>query len=140
VEHREQFERRLSGVVAAVTDGVDIVLCATSANSPVFEGSLFKPGQHVSTIVGADVELVEAGQTPELGREIHNETIRRTDIYAANLVAQGKQNRQRDLQVPVQEGVIKLDDVFDLPDIIGRDHAGRKNEHLTLSNRIPSKE
>lgn len=142
-EHREKFEQRMSNIVdaeikavdspASVIEGVDIILCATSASSPVFDGSLLEPGQHVSTIVGADAELVEAGQAPELRREIDNETIRRAHIYAANSVAQGKQNRQGDLHIPVKEDVIDWDDIVDLPDIVGGDHPGRENDdQITL--------
>lgn len=138
VEHREAFKRTMSNVVDAEIEVVestadairemDIILCASNASSPVFDGELLEPGQHVSTIVGADIELVEAGRAPELRREIDNATIEAADTYVANSVAQGRQNKQGDLYLPVRDGVIEWSDIVSLPDVIGGDHPGRESE------------
>ena len=142
-KHRESFRENMTERVdseiyavdspAEVVSGADIILCATSASSPVFDGELLEPGQHVSSIVGADIELVEANRTPHLRREIDNETIRHADVYVANSVAQGKQNKQGDLYLPVKEGVIGWEDIRSLPDVIGGLEPGRERaDQITL--------
>jgi alanine dehydrogenase len=136
-DHRRSFRNVMSEIVdlniqvvespQEVIDGADMILCATSASSPVFDGDLLEPGQHVTTIVGADIELVEAGQAPELRREIDNKTIDNADLYVANSVAQGKQNKQGDLYLPVKESIISWEDIIPLPKIIGDQHPCRTN-------------
>lgn len=136
-EHRETFKEEMTPVVDAeietvggpeeVISGADMILTATNASSPVFDGELLEPGQHVTSIVGSDIELPQAGQAPRLRREIDNATIERADHYVANSIQQAQNNKQGDFIYPMTEGIITWDDVIDLPDIIGERHPGREN-------------
>lgn len=137
-EHRKKFKEEMMPVVDAeietvggpeeVISGADMILTATNASSPVFDGELLEPGQHVTSIVGSDIELPQAGQAPRLRREIDNATIERADLYVANSIQQAKNNKQGDFIYPMTEGVITWDDVIDLPDIVVGNHPGRENE------------
>lgn len=142
-EHREAFKDEMDEAVEAeinVTDtteatiaDADMILTATNASSPVFDGELLEPGQHVTSIVGSDIELPQSGQAPRLRREIDNATIERADLYVANSIQQAQNNKQGDFIYPITEGILTWDDVIDLPDIIGGDHPGRENaEQITV--------
>jgi len=37
--------------------GVDVILAATNASVPVFDGNWLEPGQHVTSIVGSNARL-----------------------------------------------------------------------------------
>lgn len=141
--HREAFKEEVDDVVdcdievvddtESAVEGVDVLLCATNASEPVFDGDLLEPGQHVTSVVGSDVELVKAGYSPKIRREIDDRTVARADVYAANSVRQAQQNEQGDFAVPIENGVIDWDDVVSLPDIIGGEHRGReKDEQITV--------
>lgn len=137
-EHRDEFVSEMSGEVDStveavdspvdVIEGVDIVLCATNTNTPIFDGDLLEPGQHVSSIVGSEGKLVEAGLTSQRRREIDDTTIQRSDRYVANSVWQAKQDQQGDFYLPVQSGVIDWDDIIDLPEILRGAKSGRETD------------
>lgn len=137
-EHRETFAEEMRDVVEAdvevvdgaepVIAGADMLLCATNASSPVFDGDLLEPGQHVTSIVGSDIELTQAGQAPRLRRELDDRTIERADLYVANSVQQAENNKQGDFVYPILAGALTWDDVVDLPAIIGGQHPGRERD------------
>ena len=63
-QHRERFAMEMTGKLdiqvrpvdnaRAVVEGADIVMCATNASAPVFDGDWLVPGQFVTTIVNTD--------------------------------------------------------------------------------------
>ncbi len=83
-EHREQFagemDRQLDASVAAVAssaaalDGADVVVTATTASEPVFDGDLLDPGTHVTAM----------GQYHPEKRELDTTTIERA-VYVPDL-------------------------------------------------------
>ncbi|SNZ03971.1 ornithine cyclodeaminase [Natronoarchaeum philippinense] len=72
-EHRERFaeelDERLDAAVqsvessAAALDGADVVVTATNANRPVFDGDLLEPGTHVTAMGQYDAEKFELDAT-----------------------------------------------------------------------------
>jgi ornithine cyclodeaminase/alanine dehydrogenase-like protein (mu-crystallin family) len=102
----------------AVVEGADIVVCATGSNQPVFDGAWLQPGQHVTSIVGSNQELVKEGLVAGKRREIDDETVRRADLIGATLRAQAIQDEQGDLYDPVEAGLICWEDVHDLAAIV----------------------
>lgn len=110
-EHREAFADEMTDVVApeieavdgpeAVIDGADVVLAATDASSPVFDGDLLEPGQTVISIVGSNVQLVETGHAPSRRREVDNTTVDRADVVVANSIEQAREYEQGDFYHPV---------------------------------------
>ena len=71
LEHRrlfcEEMQRHVDAELRAVVhprevvEGSDIIVCATGSNVPVFDGHWLEPGQHVTSIVGSNKELVREG-------------------------------------------------------------------------------
>lgn len=114
-------------------EGCDIILCATNSSVPVFDGAWLAPGQHVTTIIGSNIGLVQGGFTRQKRREIDDETVRRADVIVAASREQVIQDQQGDLYDPVQAGVITLEQIHDLADVLVGTAPGRtSSEQITL--------
>ena len=111
-----------------VIRGADIVVCATNSNVPVFDGALLEPGQHVVTIVGSNSALVEGGWLKRGRRENDDETVRRADVIVCNWVESVFQEKQAGLWEPVQEGILRPEDIHSLGSVISGRHPGRTSE------------
>lgn len=137
-ENRKAFARRASELIGIevkpvetpreVVAGADMVLCATSANVPVFDGTWLEPGQHVGTIVGSNAALVDGGWLKQARRENDNETARRADVIATNWVEGVFQDRQAGLCEPVELGLISKEKILSLGAIIEGRHPGRVSD------------
>jgi ornithine cyclodeaminase/alanine dehydrogenase-like protein (mu-crystallin family) len=91
------------------------------------------PGQHVTTIIGSNIGLVQGGFTPRKRREIDDETVRRADVIVAASREQVIQDQQGDLYDPVQAGIINLDQIHDLGDaLIGNTPGRTSDDQITL--------
>ncbi len=107
----------LAGSVAEAVRDADIVVCATTARSPVLDGSLLMPGTFVAA----------AGANQADAREVDGETIRRArrvfiDSRADSLANAG------DLQVPLNDGVIAETDIGEIADLVSGRRAGRESD------------
>ncbi len=142
-ETRRQFARELEPQIGVevrpvespreVVDGSDVILCCTSSNLPVFDGSWLVPGQHVTSIVGSNIELVRSGLIKQARREIDDETLRRADVIVTTLREQAIQDQQGDLYEPSRRGVFNWDSVVDLGELIAGMRAGRtRPDQITL--------
>lgn len=136
--HRQQFKDRMAEFVDAdiqVVDGpagvieeADIVLCATNASSPVFDGDLLEPGQLVISIVAGGIGLVDVGGSPQRRRELDNRTVERADLYVTRSVELAREDEQGDFYQPVQDGILEWDDVVEIREIVAGDHPGRDSD------------
>lgn len=114
-------------------EGMDIVLAATNSSVPVFDGDWLVPGQHVTSIVGSNVGLIRSKQRTKKRREIDDRTIERMDLIAAASRDQAIEDQQGDLFDPIESGIIALDDVKDVGDILTGRVPGRTSaDQLTL--------
>lgn len=114
-------------------EDADIVLAATNSSVPVFDGDWLKPGQHVTSIVGSNIGLLRSGQRASKRRELDDCTIARMDVIAAASREQAVEDQQGDLYDPLQAGIIGLDDIADIGDILTGRKPGRKDASaLTL--------
>lgn len=137
-EHREAFAEEMEEIVnpsieavdgpEAVIEGADIVLAATDASSPVFDGELLEPGQTVISIVGSNVQLVESGYAPSRRREVDDTTVERADLLTTNSVEQAIEYEQGDFYLPEQRGLIEWDDLVPIRDIVAGTHPGRESD------------
>lgn len=132
--HRLRFADRVRAglkVEAAATDsaeaaleGTDIVITATNAQSPVFEGRSLRPGMHVTSIANGDKTRVR--------EEIDHDTIRQ----AARLCVTSKatvQANESDLFRAARDGVLDWDGVCELGDVILGNVPGRAGpDEITL--------
>ena len=116
---------------AAVADA-DIVLAATNSSVPVFEGDWLEPGQHVTSIVGSNVGLLRLARSNKR-RELDDRTLARMDVISAASRDQAIADEQGDLFDPVQSGIITIDAVKDIGDILTGRVPGRTGANqLTL--------
>jgi ornithine cyclodeaminase/alanine dehydrogenase-like protein (mu-crystallin family) len=110
-----------------------VIVAATNASVPVFDGAWLEPGQHVTSIVGSNVGLVEGGFAPRKRREIDDTTLRRADVLAAASRSQVLQDQQGDLYDPVQNGIIRLEQIHELGDLLAGNAPARTSpEQITL--------
>jgi ornithine cyclodeaminase/alanine dehydrogenase-like protein (mu-crystallin family) len=94
----------------AVVRGADVVCCATSAATPVFDGAWLEPGQTVVTIVNSDVtgRRSEADET----------TFRRAADIIINDWDSVHANRQVELTEPIDSGAVNRERVHTLGDVL----------------------
>ena len=97
-----------------VIRGVDVVLCATNTNVELFNGDWLEPGQHVTGIIGGNIQLVQGGFLKKARREIDDRTVERAAVIVANLRESVVSEQQGDLYEPLQKGIIELEDIWEL--------------------------
>ena len=129
-EHRDRFAEEMTELLnvevqpvsnpEAVVRGSDIVMCATNASQPVFDGNWLEPGQLVTTIANTDGvhRRTEADAT----------TMIRSDFIVLNNKETAITNQQRELLDLVEGGKFGWDKVCELGQVLTGDHPGRKND------------
>lgn len=142
-ENRASFAAEMGGAlnlnirpVASAEEavkGADIVLCATNASVPVFDGHWLEPGVHVTSIVGSNIGLVQGGFAKAKRREIDDTTVRRSDVIGLSSIQQAIQDEQGDIYDPVQRGIIRWEDLVEIGQILAGNKPGRtRAEQITL--------
>lgn len=136
--HRKAFAEEMPEYVDAeieavtgteeVIGGADVVLAATDASTPVFDGDLLETGQTVISIVGSNIELVEIGDASSPRREIDNTTMGRADLVTVNSVEQAREYRQADLTDPIDAGLLEWEGVIPLRDVVASNNPGRQSD------------
>ncbi|WP_254537956.1 ornithine cyclodeaminase family protein [Halomarina litorea] len=131
-EHRESFASEMNkqfdasvGAVAssaAAVEGADVVITATNASDPVFDGDLLDPGTHVTAM----------GQYDPGKRELDTTTIERS-VYVPDLRARATSDAGAFLQA-VEEGAVTEDHIHgDLGEVLAGDVPGRQSdEEITV--------
>ena len=111
------LDLRATDDVAAAVHAADIISCATTSSTPLFDGTDVKPGTHVNAV---------GSFTPE-ARETDSTFIKRctkivVDAYSGALAEAG------DLLIPMEEGILKESDLYgELGEITGGKKPGRTN-------------
>ncbi len=95
----------------------DIVVCATTARSPVLDGALIDPGTFV----------VAAGANQAETREVDGETIRRADRVFIDSRADSLANAG-DLLVPLGAGDIGELDIGEIAELVSGRRPGRERD------------
>jgi ornithine cyclodeaminase/alanine dehydrogenase-like protein (mu-crystallin family) len=134
---REQFAGEMSAALdlevvpvnepKGVIERADIVLAATNTNVPVFNGAWLREGTHVTSIVGSNVGMVQAGVITQKRRELDDETLVRAAIIGITSRALAEQDEQGDVFEQMRSGFISSDKVVDLREIVGGQRAGRQS-------------
>ena len=118
-QHRAAFAERLAGapfeVVAleeprAAVRGADIVCCATNSRQPVLEGAWLEPGQMIVSIANSDVLATR--------REVDEATFARASDIIINDWDSVIANRQIELLEPIENGLVRRENVHTLGDIV----------------------
>lgn len=105
--------------------GVDVVVCATNTNVALFDGDLLEPGQHITGIIGSNIQLVKGGFLKSRRRELDDRTAERADVIVANLRDSVVHEEQGDLFEPMEKGLIKLEDIHELGELAAGKVPGR---------------
>ncbi len=136
-EHREQFATEMAQTlqldVVAVDDvrsamkRADIVLAATNTNVPVFSGAWLREGMHVTSIVGSNVGMVEAGVIAHKRRELDDETLRRAAVIGIASYELARQDQQGDIFDQVQAGELSWKAIAELREIVVGKKPGRRS-------------
>jgi ornithine cyclodeaminase/alanine dehydrogenase-like protein (mu-crystallin family) len=134
-QHRSQFAIEMRGAldldIRAVDDvggamqDADIVLAATNTNVSVFAGSSLRDGMHVTSIVGSNIGMVQAGVIAHKRREIDDETLKRAAVIGIASRELAIQDQQGDIYDQVQAGTLSWDAIAELREIVGRQKPGR---------------
>ncbi len=107
-------------------EGMDIIVTASSASSPIFDGTWLEPGQHINGV----------GSHAPHTRELDSKTLVRSKVFVdsadACLVEAG------DLLIPMKEGVIGKDHISaSLGEVAARMKPGREyEEEITLFKSV----
>jgi len=116
-----------------VARGSDLVVCATGSNVPVLYGEWLEEGQHVTSIVGSNKELLQEGLITSPRRELDDKALTRADVIVATLRQQGIHDEQGDFVEPIGKGLLRWDDVSDLSSLLAGKVSGRTSaKQITL--------
>ena len=136
-EHREEFAEEMAAalhldVVAAsnvekALQDADIVLAATNTNVPAFSGELLHEGMHVTSIVGSNVGMVQAGVIAQKRRELDDETLKRASVIGIASRELAIQDQQGDIYDQVEAGQLTWDAIVELREIVSGQKPGRHN-------------
>lgn len=102
--------------------GADVVVAATTANSPVVPGELVEPGTFV----------VSAGAALPTSRELDTETVRKAEGWYIDSRADCLDDAG-DYLMPADEGVLDLEDVLDLGAVVAGASPARESESAILT-------
>jgi ornithine cyclodeaminase/alanine dehydrogenase-like protein (mu-crystallin family) len=118
-EHRAAFVRDMArdGLEVVAVDNArasvaraDIVCCATTAMTPVFDGDWLEDGQFVVSIANSDVTNKRS--------EVDRRTYERANAVIVNDWESVTNNDQTELLDPLKDGVIREDQVHELGDLL----------------------
>jgi ornithine cyclodeaminase/alanine dehydrogenase-like protein (mu-crystallin family) len=136
-EHRERFAKEMTAAldldVIPVDDvreairHADIVLTATNTNVPVFPGGWLREGMHVTSIVGSNVGMVQAGMIAHKRRELDDETLQRAAVIGIASRELAIQDQQGDIYDQVEAGQLSWDAIAELREIVGGQKQGRNS-------------
>ena len=135
-EHREEFAEEMTKAlhldivptsnIKEAIQSADIILAATNTNAPVFSGDLLSEGMHVTSIVGSNVGMVQAGVIAHKRRELDDETLRRASVIGIASRELAIQDQQGDVYDQVQSGQFTWESIVELREIVGGRKPGRR--------------
>jgi alanine dehydrogenase len=117
IEKELDLEVKIMDSGDALLEDTDILIAATTSTTPLFTGDKLLEGTHISSI---------GAHAPD-AREIDSETIRRADLLVAGL-KEACLAEAGDFIIPINEGIIKEDDIISIGEIIIDKKSGRSSD------------
>ena len=99
----------------AAVKGMDVVITATNARDPLFDGNWLEPGAHVNAI----------GSNALIRREVDDTTVRRSALIVVDSKEQARLE-SGDLVEPLERGLIHWEQVRELGDVVAGLIPGRR--------------
>lgn len=138
-DHREAFAEEWSeatgrDVVAVDTPkeavvGRDVIITATAAKDPVFDGEWLEPGTHVTCITSPDEGPGEQGKR----RELDDTTFDRADVLHVTSREQVHHDDQFDILGPVERGLRDWESIRELGELLeGEAEARTSDDQITV--------
>ncbi len=136
-EHKREFAKewakKLSLDIRGVdrpeeaVKGADIVVAATAAVDPVFDGSLLERGMHVGCIVASD--------KTQQRRELDDRAVAKCDVVIVTSREQARIDEQPDIYGAVQKGILSWERIHELSELVSGKVSGRTDStQITLFN------
>jgi len=122
-EFKNEIEKELGIEVKIASSGdellenTDIIVAATTSTTPLFSGEMITDGTHISSI---------GAHAPE-ARELDSKIIKRASLLVAGL-KDACLAEAGDYIIPINEGIIKEDDIISIGDIITGKETGRGSD------------
>ena len=136
--NRERFAEEMADVLALdiipvencgdAIEQADIVLAATNTNVPVFSGDWLREGTHVTSIVGSNLGMVQAGVVAQKRRELDDATLTRAAVIGIASRELAIQDQQGDIYDQAEAGTISWEKIAELSEIVGGQKPGRRSE------------
>jgi alanine dehydrogenase len=136
-ERREQFAGEMSAALdldvvpvnepKGVIECADSVLAATNSNVPVFNGEWLREGIHVTSIVGSNAGMVQAGVIAQKRRELDDATLTRAAVIGIASRELAIQDQQGDIYDQVEAGQLSWNAIVELREIVSGQKQGRRS-------------
>ena len=123
IAHAARLDPPITGEISiadSIADAVcdaDIVVCATTARSPVLYGSWLRPGTFIAAV----------GANEATAREVDGETIRRATRLIIDSRVDSLAN-SGDLQAPLRDGIITNSDIVEIAELVAGRQGGRQSD------------
>ncbi|NHJ25302.1 MAG: hypothetical protein EAX89_12045 [Candidatus Lokiarchaeota archaeon] len=131
-EFRKELQKELGIEIQIAKSGnellksVDIIVAATTSIVPLFSGDDIEPGVHISSI---------GAHAPE-ARELDSKTIQKANLLTAGL-KEACLAEAGDYIIPINEGLIKKDDIISIGEIITGKKQGRiSDQDITIFKSV----
>ncbi|MDH3442436.1 MAG: ornithine cyclodeaminase family protein [Deltaproteobacteria bacterium] len=138
-ENRERFAEEMAEALCldiapadncrTAIEQADIVLAATNTNMPVFDGEWLREGTHVTSIVGSNAGMVQAGVIAQKRRELDDATLTRAAVVGIASRELAIQDQQGDIYEQVDGGKLCWDEIAELREIVVGEKPGRRNQN-----------
>lgn len=135
--HRKEYASKMSGKLGVnvlavdeakkVFGGADIILCATNALKPVFDGRWLEAGQTLITLATTSSVLSRS--------EADEVAFTRSDRIVLNSYATAVSNNQRELLDLLESGKLSKDRVVNLGEVLAGTKAGRESDEQIMFYR-----
>jgi ornithine cyclodeaminase/alanine dehydrogenase-like protein (mu-crystallin family) len=115
VERAHELGLRAEAASPAEVAQADVICTCTTSSSPLFDGSLIRPGTHVNAVGSYKAEA----------RELDDVAIARARVFVE--VREPALREAGDLRIPIESNVLVEEEIIELADVAGGRAMGRRD-------------